>query len=195
MERVPAYILAGGKSSRFGCDKARMEIDGEALLVRVARSLESVAAEVVVIADQPGKYQDLGFETIADRQPGLGPLGGLQAALSHCNDGWLLCASCDRIGIRPEWLWALLVARRTGAKAVTFRGQIWQPWPALYHASLAPEVNAAVDAGRLTPWMLLEQTDVVALGLPDDWETSRDINDPGELEKLTSRGGKPWPKK
>jgi molybdopterin-guanine dinucleotide biosynthesis protein A len=195
MDKVPVYILAGGKSNRFGCDKARVEVEGRPLLVRVATSLQPVAAEVIVIADRPGKYRDLGFETIADRRPGLGPLGGLQAALSHRNDGWLLLASCDRIGIRPEWLQALFAGRTNGAPAVVFRGEIWQPLPALYHTRLAPEVDAAIDAGRLTPWMLLEQTGAMALDLPEDWEQSLDINDPGELVKLTSKGGSTWPEK
>jgi molybdopterin-guanine dinucleotide biosynthesis protein A len=195
MEKVPAYILAGGKSHRFGRDKARVEIDGRPLLVHVAGSLRPAAAKITVVADRPGKYRDLGFETIADRRPGLGPLGGLQAALNHCPGGWLLCASCDRIGIRPEWLRALLAGRSEGAKAVLFHGQIWQPLPALYHTSLAPRVDAAIESGRLTPWTLLERTDTVALEPPTDWGTSLDINDPGELEKLASKGGRPWPEK
>jgi molybdopterin-guanine dinucleotide biosynthesis protein A len=194
MNRVPVYILAGGKSSRLGRDKARVEIDGEPLLVRVARSLEPFARSITVVADRAGKYRDLGFETIADREPGLGPLGGLQTALGHCRDGgWILCASCDRIGIRPGWLRALFSGRKNGAKAVVFRGRIWQPLPALYHASLAPEVDAAVASGRLTPWMLLEHAGVVSLRLPDDWETSVDINDPEELSKLAPKGGPTWP--
>lgn len=195
MNPVPVYILAGGSSSRFGRDKAREAVDGDPLLVHVARSLEPVAAKTIVIADRPGKYSDLGFETIADLQPGLGPLGGLQAALSHCREGWLLCASCDRIGIRPEWLQALFAGITNGARAVVYRGRIWQPMPALYHASLAPQVNAAIDTGRLSPWVLLEENDAVALDLPAGWETSLDINAPEELEKLTSKGGEPWPEK
>jgi len=195
MEKLPVYILAGGKSRRFGRDKARVEISGQPLLVNVAGLLKPVATKIIIVADRAGKYRDLGFETIADRLPGLGPLGGLQAALSHCREGWLLCASCDRIGIRPGWLQALFAGRKDGVKAVLFRGSIWQPLPGLYHASLAPEVDAAVAAGRLTPWTLLEQTDTVALELPDDWGTSLDINDPGELEKVASKGGKPWPER
>jgi molybdopterin-guanine dinucleotide biosynthesis protein A len=195
MHKVPVYILAGGKSARFGRDKARVEIDGRPLLIHVARSLEAAASGIIVIADRPGKYRDLGFETIADRRPGLGPLGGLQAALSHCREGWLLCASCDRIGVRHGWLEALFAGITNGAKAVLFRGRVWQPMPALYHASLSPEVDAAIDAERLTPWKLFEQTETVALELPGDWESSRDINAPGELTKLTSKGGPPWPGK
>lgn len=193
MNRVPVYILAGGKSSRFGSDKARVEIRGQPLLIHVARSLEPVATDIIVVSDRAGKYRDLGFETIADRQPGLGPLGGLQVALSHCRDGWLLCASCDRLGIRPGWLQALFSGINNGAKAVVYRDRIWQPMPALYHTSLAAEVNAAIDAGRLSPWVLLEQNHAVALETPPGWESSLDINAPGELEKLTSKGGSTWP--
>ena len=185
MDTLPAYILAGGKSSRFGRDKARVEIGGEPLLVRVARSLEPVAASITVVADCLEKYRDLGFETIADLQPGLGPLGGLQAALSHHGeDGWLLCTSCDRIGVRSEWLQALLEGRRTGAQAVVFRGEIWQPLPALYHASIAGEVNVAIRTKRLTPWRLLEQTETVALRLPGGWENSQDLNEIEALARL-----------
>lgn len=195
MRKAPVYILAGGKSTRFGRDKARVEIDGRPLLVHVARSLEPVATSIIVIADQAGKYSDLGFSTIADRRPGLGPLGGLQAALSDCREGWLLCASCDRIGVRPEWLRALFAGITNGAKAVLFRDRIWQPMPALYHTALAPAVDAAIQAGRLSPWVLLEQNDAVALKVPPDWEASLDINAPDELSKLTSKGGPPWPEK
>lgn len=190
MDTLPVYILAGGKSSRFGCDKALVDIGGESLLVRVIRSLEPVAASVTVVADRRGKYRDLGIETIADLQPDLGPLGGLQAALSHHGrDGWLLCASCDRIGIRPEWLQALFLGRRAGAQAVAFRGEIWQPLPALYHASILDEVNAAVRAKKLTPWVFLEQVQTVALELPDDWEISQDINDLETLARIRSDEG------
>jgi len=196
MNPVPVYILAGGKSSRFGSDKARVEIHGEPLLVHVARSLEPFAADIIVVADRAGKYRDLGFETIADRLPGLGPLGGLQAAFSHCDrEGWLLCASCDRIGIRPEWLRALFAGTDNGAKAVLFRGPVWQPLPGLYHTSLAKEVDAAIEARHLAPWVLLEKNHAVALELPADWGTSLDINAPEELLKLTSKGGSPWPEK
>lgn len=187
MDTLPAYILAGGRSSRFGHDKALVKIGGEPLLVKVIRSLEPVAASVTVVADRRGKYRDLGIDTIADLQPDLGPLGGLQAALSHYGrDGWLLCASCDRIGIRPEWLQALFRGRRAGAQAVVFRGEIWQPLPALYHASILAEVNTAIRADRLTPWVLLEQVQTVALDLPPGWDNSQDIND---LETLTRLAG------
>ncbi len=54
------YILAGGKSRRFGSDKARAEAKGVAVIVRVAEALASIAGTVTVVADRAGRYDDLG---------------------------------------------------------------------------------------------------------------------------------------
>ena len=41
MDRVPGYILAGGRSRRFGTDKARAEVGGTPLLRHAAASLSA----------------------------------------------------------------------------------------------------------------------------------------------------------
>ena len=51
---LPAYILAGGKSSRFGSDKARAQVGGEALVARIARlAREAGVSRGVVIRRRP----------------------------------------------------------------------------------------------------------------------------------------------
>ena len=59
--RVPVYILAGGRSRRFGRDKARATTGGAALVVRLAELLTPVAQSITVIAGRPGAYDDLGL--------------------------------------------------------------------------------------------------------------------------------------
>ena len=98
---MPVYILAGGRSSRFGSDKARALLDGEPLVARLARQIEPVARRVTVVAEAADTYADLGLRTIADRRPGLGPLAGLEAALLDATNppkstaDWLILLSCD----------------------------------------------------------------------------------------------------
>src|SRR5262245_52966476 len=104
MIKIPVYILAGGKSSRFGSDKARAIFRGEALISRIAREVEAVASQVTVVAERAGKYDDLGLRTIADLQSGLGPIGGLLTALGECGDDWVFIASCDMVAINIEWI-------------------------------------------------------------------------------------------
>ena len=66
MEKVPVYILAGGKSSRFGQDKARVQLHGQPLLLHTARMVQAFASSITVVANAVDKYADLGLRTIAD---------------------------------------------------------------------------------------------------------------------------------
>jgi len=181
--------LAGGKSSRFGSDKARFVFQGKPLLTHAAETVQPVAASITVVADIADKYLDLGYQTIADLQPGLGPLGGIYTALCHhATDDYFLCISCDRIGIQLEWVEQLIQARQPNAKAIVFRGEKWQPFPALYHASLKEEVQAALGKNQLTPWKIFEQTKVCSLNLPSNWDVAVDISDRASLDYLLRKG-------
>lgn len=72
-------ILGGGRSSRFGSDKAEALWRGIRLIDHVHARLATVAAEIVVCG-----WQGAGFRAVADRPAaGLGPLGGLAGALHH----------------------------------------------------------------------------------------------------------------
>ncbi|UYV16074.1 molybdenum cofactor guanylyltransferase [Porphyrobacter sp. ULC335] len=76
-------ILAGGQARRFGSDKAQAMYEGERLIDRVAAAL-CVQCESVVVCGR----EEAGFTCIPDwPEAGLGPLGGLAAALRHAADG------------------------------------------------------------------------------------------------------------
>lgn len=94
MTRVLGAIIAGGRSSRFGSDKALATIGGRALIDRVVDAVEpQVDALIVVGRTHPG------LEAVPDRPaPDLGPLGGIAAALHHaCAEGFthVLTVPCD----------------------------------------------------------------------------------------------------
>lgn len=134
----PAYILAGGRSTRFGSDKARALLDNRPLILRIADTLESRGHEVFAVAREAGQYADLGIETIPDIEPDLGPVGGLQTALKHRAQGWLILCSCDLVYPSPEPIRQLEQARvgQDDADAVVYRTDRWQPFPGLYHTRL-----------------------------------------------------------
>ncbi|MDJ0277745.1 molybdenum cofactor guanylyltransferase [Sphingomonas sp. 2R-10] len=94
MTRVLGAILGGGRSSRFGSDKALATLGGQALIDRVAAALApQVDAMIVVGRDHPG------LTAVADRPaPDLGPLGGIAGALHHAvTHGFdrILTVPCD----------------------------------------------------------------------------------------------------
>jgi molybdopterin-guanine dinucleotide biosynthesis protein A len=191
MSKLPAYVLAGGKSSRFGSDKARAVLDGVPLVARVVNVLRTACDEVLAVADVPGKYADLGVETIADRRPRLGPLAGVEAALADRLDrygpGWVVLASCDLAGLKAEWVETVLRdLPETGA--VVFRGDLWQPFPAAYQTDLLPLVTEALDAGRASFQRLLSdpRAKATALPMPADWPAVPQVNTREDLDQLNS---------
>lgn len=99
--RVLAAILAGGQSRRFGSDKAMAMVDGTRLIDRVAKVLGPQANALVVCG-----RDDPAFACLPDwPEPGLGPLGGLNAALRHAAaNGFdaVLSASCDVPNLPPN---------------------------------------------------------------------------------------------
>ena len=72
-------VLAGGRSSRFGSDKAAALLDGRTLLDRVIDALRPQVDALVICG-----REHAGLTSVPDRPgPDLGPLGGLNAALHH----------------------------------------------------------------------------------------------------------------
>ncbi len=180
---VPVYILAGGRATRFGGDKARAMLDGKPLIIRVAEGLAPVASRITVVARVADEYRDLGLRTIADRVPGLGPIGGLDTALHEEGGSQLLLASCDLVEARPAWVEALQAAAPDAA-AVAFRErQRWEPLFALYRRSIAPLVSERIAAGRLDMNGLLEAAGAVAVPLPADRPEPFQVNTLDDLER------------
>ncbi len=184
MDAISTYLLAGGRSRRFGADKVRALLDGQPLLAWAARPLERFGPPTVV-AGRAGAYDDLGFRTIADRRPGMGPLAGLEAALDDTRTEWLLLAAGDFVGARSVWIDRLLEARRSGAAAVAFRdAERWMPVFALYHRSARDAVVQALDAGRLAARDLLGTIETVAVDPPADFASARSVDEPAVLDAI-----------
>jgi molybdopterin-guanine dinucleotide biosynthesis protein A len=90
-------ILAGGAARRFGSDKALALYRGRPLIAHVADALLAQCDAIVVCGRAWG-----GLPAIADQPaPGLGPMGGLCAALAHAEAGGfaeVLASPCDLLG-------------------------------------------------------------------------------------------------
>lgn len=185
---IPAYILAGGRSTRFGSDKARALFQGEALIVRQARQLEALSHPVVVVAAHAGQYGDLGLATIADLEPGQGPVGGLRTALEHRAEGWLILSSCDLVILKPGWLECLIgIASREAVSVVAYRTDRWQPFLGLYHTRLLQQ--PAVWKRSLQ--RVLAAASSCPLTVPPDWPSALQANTLEELIRFAERGADP----
>jgi len=108
MTRLLGAVLAGGASRRFGSDKALAELDDRPLIAHAVAALQPFVETVAICGRAFGDHLAL-----ADRPaPGLGPLGGLGAALRHALDhGFdaVLSIGCD-MPVLPAGLVEALLA-------------------------------------------------------------------------------------
>lgn len=128
-----AVILAGGKSSRMGADKARLPINRQSLLARQIKLVRSVGAGEVFISGRPDRsYAEFGCPVLTDRFPEAGPLAGIQRALEVCPAPLLLVLAVDMPKLNPKML-RTLIEHCTESVGIVPRcaGQI-EPLAALY---------------------------------------------------------------
>ena len=126
------YVLAGGRSSRFGSDKALAQVNGKPLVQHVADALAQVG-DLTVVVDRAGRLAGVDLPAIVDDGSQRGPLTGLAAAMAHAGTGWLVLAPCDMLGLRADWLTRLRQAVQPGDRAVAFRGERWHGLPSGMH--------------------------------------------------------------
>lgn len=187
---LPVYILAGGRSSRFGSDKARATIGSRPLISIVAKELAPAASAITVVADRPGRYADLGLRTIGDLVPGQGPLGGLCTAIEDmAGGGWLALVACDWVGLRARWLETLYREVNDGSHCIHFRHQRSEPLLALYHTSVLPRAYARLAAGQRSMHGLLEAITCTELDPPEDFAGARNINNREDLRAFLENRG------
>ena len=155
-ETYSGVVLAGGRSSRFGRDKALHVHRGKPLLQWALDSLTG-AGERMVIADRD--YPNFEVSVRPDLISGGSSLSGLHAALSYARHDWVALAACDMPFLTPAY-WEQLWARRGAEPLVIATNQEGGPEPlaALYHRALLPLVTQKLGQGDLRMSALASQT-------------------------------------
>jgi molybdopterin-guanine dinucleotide biosynthesis protein A len=194
---LAGLILAGGRSSRFGGDKAAAMLDGRSLLQIAALALQGTGAPVAVSAPVQSKAAqlaaDLGLAVLPD-WPGdpAGPLAGLRAGLE-----WAQGLGAGRLALRPvdtpflpldlyDRLEAVL-DQAPAAFCVTADGL--QPLCSLWTPAALSPLRAALAGGRHPPvHTFLERIGAARLAVEDS-AAFANINTPDDLARLQDRAG------
>jgi molybdenum cofactor guanylyltransferase len=152
---VVGAILAGGASRRMGAPKALVVADGTPLGARVAAALRAGGADrVVLVGGDPAWGVELDLPVVADRWPGLGPLGALGTALLDGADdaGAVVVAACDQPSLTGATVAALLAVldgtdpSPVAAAPRTPDGRR-HPFPSAWRPAAGPVIADLVTAG------------------------------------------------
>jgi molybdopterin-guanine dinucleotide biosynthesis protein B/molybdopterin-guanine dinucleotide biosynthesis protein len=183
---VTGVILAGGRSSRMGRDKAVLELGGISFFERILSVFRALFPHVLIAGDRPDLAgQDL--PCIPDRYPGSA-LGGLYTGLLAAETPYIFVAACDMPCPDPELIRAI-VARRCGYDIVVPRTPAGlEPLFALYGKACLEPMRALLEAKNYRIYDFYPEVRVRYLEpeeLPTGWERALvNVNTPEELRRF-----------
>lgn len=99
--KISAGILAGGKSSRMGKNKALLTINQRRFIDKIADELGSFS-EVLISAADKGDYEDMGLEVVYDGHRDIGPIEGIYRILSAAKEEYVFICAADMPFITKE---------------------------------------------------------------------------------------------
>jgi molybdopterin-guanine dinucleotide biosynthesis protein A len=187
-----AFILAGGKSSRMGRDKAFLQLRDETLLAHALKLVGAVAEEVRIVGDAT-KFSPFG-RVVEDVYRNRGPLGGIHAALSASSTDLNLMLAVDLPFVDADFLQYLLSRARESTAIVTLpraAGGL-QPLCAVYRRPFAEIAEEALRNGRnkidslfaKAGTCVIEDDELVRAGFSS--EMFHNLNTPDDLKKAQS---------
>ena len=148
VESVTGFVLAGGKSSRMGRDKAFLHLGGITLLTSALERTQAATGSAWIVGSAE-KFAPFG-SVVEDQYPGCGPLGGIQAALAATRTRLNLITAVDMPFLQLDFLRYLVdQARASQAVVVVPRaGGRLQPLCAVYRKDFAEVAERSLQAGK-----------------------------------------------
>ncbi len=198
----PAYndtctgaVLAGGKSSRFGSNKALAIFQGRPLISLIIDPLRTVMDRVLIISNKPAEFEIFGLQVFSDIYVNRGPLAGIHSALKASYSEWTIIAPCD-MPFFSSFLAQILLQEKEQADAVCFslNGRI-EPLPLLIHKDTAGFVLSILKAGNFGVYDLLntcksKTISVENCGYPLNPKMFRNCNSAADLNRLEKLPGR-----
>jgi len=184
--KFAAVLLAGGASTRMGKPKALVEVQGVPLWRRQVGLLQGLKPEELLIS--AGEDWQVGagpWKLVRDRAPGLGPLGGIDAALRATSSEMLLVLAVDMPAMSAEFLGQLVLS--AGPQGVVPEGKgRYQALAAVYPRAILALLEEAMSSEDLSLQSLVRRAVLNGLVAPRpiaDHETPlfRNVNRPSDL--------------
>lgn len=183
---LTAIVLAGGRSSRMGQDKALIMVEGVSLLQKTCHLALQCASEVYVVTSWPERYQSLLPNTCELIQevplPGEdthGPLVGFAQGLAQVQTDWVMLLACDlprlRIEVLQSWIKELAKATEraiapNGLEPIALlprQAKGWEPLCGFYRRSCLSALTDFIDQGGRSFQAWLNQSVVKELPVTD----------------------------
>jgi len=187
---VTGVILAGGRSSRMGSNKALLPYRGGLFIEAIHRQLKALFPEVLLVTNTPEQYDFLPCRKAGDLYPDMGALAGLQSGLHHSSNEHIFAVACD-MPYLDDRLIRYLVARRIKGDVIIPGGELGpEPLHAVYAKGCLPHMEASLLANRRRIVSFFDKVDIVTVprsiiaGFDPSFRCFSNINTPDDYYAL-----------
>lgn len=162
---VSGAILVGGKSRRFGTDKALLRIGDKWMVDALADELKKLFGNVFLISDRSDKFDFFEDPVIKDVVPDKGPLGGLYTALLNTSSEYIFLCACDLMLLNKDII-SYMLQRLNGQDVLIpiHDGKI-EPTAAFYSRNCLNYAAKSLESGSLNIRSFFDQVNVEFINL------------------------------
>lgn len=190
--QVAGVILAGGKSSRFGSNKALALHQGSTLIQTITRRLAGLFPETLLTTNTPEEYGFLGWPMAGDIYPDCGPLAGIHAALRTVAQPRIFVCGCDMPLLNPTLIRFLCELEGDHDIVLPWLDEGPEPLYAVYSKNGLPIIEEQLAKKQYKIGMLYEKLRIrkvtveEILRIVPDLSTFQNINHQHDLARLAS---------
>ncbi|MTI33485.1 molybdenum cofactor guanylyltransferase [Xanthovirga aplysinae] len=185
---LTGIILAGGRSSRMGKDKALLSLNGKLFMEYIIEAIESLTSNIIIIG-QEEEYEQFGYPVYSDLIPGRGPLGGIYTGLYYSANSSNLILSCDIPCVTSDLLKYLFNKAYGYRVTVCSHQQKIEPLIGVYQKTCLPLLKDMLETNQLRLRDALKKLDAHYLHIGEHLsfykkDLFKNINTPQEHESL-----------
>ena len=187
---VAGVILAGGKSSRMGRNKALLLYNGKPLIESIYNTMAELFTHVAVVTNTPEEYSFLPCPKIADIHPGKGSIAGIHAGLSWSPEERIFVVGCDMPFLEQELIRWLAAGLGSETALVPQTPGGFEPLHSFYSKEALPFLDEALNSDRVRIIDLLELMQAKTIpaaeiaGISPDFRSFINLNTPEDCSTL-----------
>ena len=197
---VSLALLAGGRSTRMGEDKAFAPFQGKTLLEWMRDKLSPLFPHVFVVVRDPFRFHDLGLPVVNDALPEVGSAVGVYTAVLAAPTERVICVACDMPFVTSHLLWELADRSEGFDVFVPRHGGYMQPLCAVYSKRTLDAYREFIAAGGRRIFDIYPDLNTGYLDMDDGRygdpeQLFMNVNTPAELElarRRTAEEGGGW---
>lgn len=170
-----AVILCGGKSSRMGFDKSKIRIGEKLMIELVAERLKNIFEEVVLVAENCTKFENLKYTVFEDLKKNYGPAGGIYTGLKFASSKYVFFLACDMPIVNTQYIQRLMESIEDNEyDAIMPKNKDWiEPLHAFYSKELIKDFERGIEENNLLLYDIIKKSNIKYI--PD--EVTKEYNE------------------